>query len=59
LSTEAARPSVATGPNAFEITDGRVFGPAGGALARRFARRVLAFDEFIRWRSILIGRLRQ
>ena len=45
MSAQGARPSVATGPNTFEITDDRVFGPGGGALARRFARRVLAFDE--------------
>jgi hypothetical protein len=45
LSAQGARPSGATGPNTFEITDDRVFGPGGGALARRFARRVLAFDE--------------
>jgi len=45
LTAGAARPSVATGPNAFEITNDRVFGPGGEALARRFARRVLAFDE--------------
>jgi hypothetical protein len=45
LSAQGARPSVATGPNTFDITDDRVFGPGGGALARRFARRVLACDE--------------
>ena len=45
MTAGAARPSVATGPNAFEITNDRVFGPGGEALARRFARRVLAFDE--------------
>jgi catechol 2,3-dioxygenase-like lactoylglutathione lyase family enzyme len=48
LTAGAARPSVATGPNAFEITNDRVFGPGGEALARRFARRVLAFDE-VHW----------
>jgi Cu2+-exporting ATPase len=36
---------VRIGPNTFEISDGRVFGPDGGVLARRFARRVLAVDE--------------
>ena len=45
LDAGVARPSVATGTNAFEITNDRVFGPGGEALARRFARRVLAFDE--------------
>jgi len=48
LTAGGARPSVATGPNAFEITNDRVFGPGGEALARRFARRVLAFDE-VHW----------
>jgi cation transport ATPase len=36
---------VRTGPNTFEINDGQVFGPGSEALARRFAGRVLAFDE--------------
>ena len=35
LSAQGSRPSVATGPNTFEITEDRVFGPGGGALARR------------------------
>ena len=33
MSAQGPRPSVATGPNTFEITDDRVFGPGGGALA--------------------------
>jgi hypothetical protein len=45
LTEEAVRPFVRTGPNTFEITDDRVFGPGGGALTRRFARRDLAFNE--------------
>jgi cation transport ATPase len=45
LTAEAARPFVRTGPNTFEINDGRVFGPSSEALARRFAGRVLAIDE--------------
>ena len=45
MTAGAARSSVATGPNAFEITNDRVFGRCGEALARRFAGRVLAFDE--------------
>jgi cation transport ATPase len=45
LTAEAPRPSVRTGPNSFEISDVRVFGPGGETLARRFAGRVLAVDE--------------
>ena len=47
MTAEAARPSVRTGPNTFEINDGLVFGPGSEALARRFAGRVLAFDEVL------------
>jgi len=47
LTAEAARPSVRTGPNTFEINDGLVFGPGSEARARRFAGRVLAFDEVL------------
>ena len=43
--TAAARPTVAPGPNTFEISDARVFGAGGETLARRFAGRVLAFYE--------------
>ena len=43
--TAAARPTVAPGPNTFEIGDVRVFGAGGETLARRFAGRVLAFYE--------------
>jgi len=45
LTTGAARPSVRVHPGTFEVTDDRVFGPGGEVLARRFARRVLEFDE--------------
>jgi cation transport ATPase len=45
LTAEVPRPSVRTGPNSFEISDGRVFGPGGEPLARRFAGRVLAVDD--------------
>jgi cation transport ATPase len=45
LTAEAPRPSVRTGPNSFEISDGWVFGRGGETLARRFAGRVLAFNE--------------
>jgi cation transport ATPase len=38
---------VRTGPNTFELTDCRVFGPRGAELARRFTGRVLAFDEVL------------
>jgi hypothetical protein len=43
--TAAARPSVRARRGTFEITDDRVFGPGGEALARHFAARVLQFDE--------------
>jgi hypothetical protein len=45
LTIGAAGPCVRAGPGTFEVTDVRVFGPGGEALARRFARRVLEFDE--------------
>ena len=45
MTAEVAGPSVRTGPNTFEISDRPVFGPGNEALARRFAGRVLAFDE--------------
>ena len=45
MTARAARPSAKVGPGTFEITDDRVFGPGGKRLARRFARRVLQFDE--------------
>jgi cation transport ATPase len=44
--TERTADSVArVGPETLTIFDDRVFGPAGEALARRFARCVLRFDE--------------
>ena len=43
--TAAARPSVRARPGTIEVTDDRVFGPGGEALARRFARCVLSFAE--------------
>jgi cation transport ATPase len=45
LTARAAPPSARVGQDTVEITDGRVFGPSGEALARRFARRVLQFNE--------------
>jgi len=45
LTLGAARPSVRARPGALEVTDDRVFGPGGEALARRFARRVLSVSE--------------
>ena len=39
------RPYARTRPGTLEITDDRVFGPGGEPLARRFARRVLQFDQ--------------
>jgi cation transport ATPase len=45
LTPGAARSSVRGGPGTFEATDDRVFGPGREALAHRFARRVLGFDE--------------
>ena len=40
-----AGPSVRIRPGAIEVTEERVFGPAAATLARRFARRILGFDE--------------
>ena len=45
MTAEAVRPFARASPDSIEITDDRVFGPGGSALARRFARRVLGFDE--------------
>ena len=45
MTIGAAGPSVRAGPGTIEVTDDRVFGPGGEALARRFARRVLSFAE--------------
>ena len=45
MTTGAARPSARAHPKTFEVTDERIFGPDGEALARRFARRVLSFNE--------------
>jgi len=45
LTAGAVRPVVQTRPGIFEVTDRRVFGPGDEALARHFARRVLAFSE--------------
>jgi len=45
LTVGAACPSVRAGPGTVEVTDDRVFGPGGEALARVFARRVLSFIE--------------
>jgi hypothetical protein len=45
LTAGAARSSVRARPGTFEVTDVRVFGPGGEALARCFARRVLRFGE--------------
>ena len=45
MTAGAARSSVRAGPGTFEVTDDRVFGPGGEALARRFARRALSFSE--------------
>jgi hypothetical protein len=41
----ATGPSARAGPGTIEVTDDRVFGPGGEALARRFARRVLSLAE--------------
>jgi cation transport ATPase len=43
--TAPPHPSVKTRPGSLEVTDDRVFGPGGKVLARRFAGRVLGFDE--------------
>jgi hypothetical protein len=45
LTIGATGPSARAGPGTIEVTDDRVFGPGGEALARRFARRVLSFAE--------------
>jgi hypothetical protein len=45
LREGAADPVATVGPGTLTIIDDRVFGPAGGALARQFARRVLRFEE--------------
>jgi len=45
LTAGAVRPVVKARPGIFEVTDQRVFGPGGEALARGFARRVLSFSE--------------
>jgi hypothetical protein len=45
LTAGAPPPSARTRPGILEVTDERVFGPGGEALARRFARRVLGFAE--------------
>jgi hypothetical protein len=45
LTEGAAHPSARVGPGTVAITDDRIFGPGGEALARRFARRVLQFGE--------------
>ena len=45
MTAAAVRPSVKVCAGTVEVCDYRVFGPGGEALARRFARLVLAFDE--------------
>ncbi len=45
MTAGVARASARSRPGILEVTDERVFGPGGKALARRFARRVLGFDE--------------
>jgi cation transport ATPase len=45
LTAGAAASSATAGPVTLAVTDDRVFGPGGEALARRFARRVLRFSE--------------
>ena len=45
MTIGATGPSARAGPGTIEVTDDRVFGPGGEALARRFARRVLSFAE--------------
>ncbi|HKM68811.1 MAG TPA: hypothetical protein VJX94_01800 [Stellaceae bacterium] len=45
MTTGVGRPTARARPGTLEITDARVFGPAGESLARRFARRVLSFSE--------------
>jgi cation transport ATPase len=45
LTARAARPFVRSRPGVLEVSDERVFGLGSAALARRFARRVVGFDE--------------
>jgi cation transport ATPase len=45
LTEEIAASAVTVGPGTLTLVDDRVFGPEGEALAHRFARRVLRFDE--------------
>jgi len=45
LTAGAAASSAKAGAGTLAVTDDRVFGPGGEALARRFARRVLQFGE--------------
>jgi len=45
LIAGTTRPYARTRPGTLEITDDRVFGPDGEALARSFAQRVLSFNE--------------
>jgi hypothetical protein len=45
LTEGAAHPSARASPGTLTVTDDRVFGPGGEALTRRFAQRVLWFDE--------------
>ena len=45
MTDEAAHSVASAGPETLTVVDDRVFGSAGEALARRFARRVLRFDE--------------
>jgi len=45
LTAGPAASSATAGPVTLAVTDDRVFGPRGEALARRFARRVLCFGE--------------
>lgn len=45
MTKGATCPYVRVRPGGFEVADDRIFVPGGEALARRFARRVLQFDE--------------
>jgi cation transport ATPase len=45
LTDGAVHPTARARPGTLAVTDDRVFGPGGEALARRFARRVLWFGE--------------
>ena len=45
MTPGAARPIARAGPGTLTVTDDRVFGAGGEARARRFAARVLRFDE--------------